>query len=118
MSNQGTVGYGPGTTVGPAKALLAHGSSPGPPGLRLVHRPGSRRAGYAGLLKPTVATRRLNYSLVGLERLRATDHHARINPALPDGPLTKTRSSDRSYCYAPYLVSVPLCRQPSDPLKF
>jgi len=27
-------GYGPGTTVGPAKALLAHGSSPGPPGLR------------------------------------------------------------------------------------
>jgi hypothetical protein len=24
----------------------------------------------------------------------------------------------RSYCYAPYLVSVPLCRQLSDPLKF
>ena len=80
----------------PAKALLAHRSSPGPPGLRLVHRPGARRAGYAGPLKPTVATRRLNYSPVGLERLRAADHHARISPALPDGPLTRTRSSDRS----------------------
>jgi hypothetical protein len=25
---------------------------------------------------------------------------------------------DRANCYAPYLVSVPLCRQLSDPLKF
>ncbi len=64
-------GCGPGTTVSPANALLAHGSSPGPPGLRLVHRPGARRAGCAGPLKPIVATRRPNYDLVGLERLRA-----------------------------------------------
>ena len=72
-------GTGPVLRVGPAKALLAHGSSPGLPGLRLVHRPGARRAGYAGPLKPTVATRRLNYSLVGLERLRTAGHHAQIN---------------------------------------
>jgi hypothetical protein len=37
-------------------------------------------------------TRRPNDNLVGLERFRAADHHARTNPALPDGPLTRTRS--------------------------
>ena len=43
-----------------------------------------------------VATRRPNDNLVGLERFRAADHHARTNPALPDGPLNRTRSGDRS----------------------
>jgi hypothetical protein len=41
-------------------------------------------------------TRRPNDNLVGLERFRAADHHARTDPALPDGPLTRARSGDRS----------------------
>ena len=49
----------------PAKALLAHGSSPGSPGLRLVHRPGARRPGYAGPLKPTARPRRAGRSAAG-----------------------------------------------------
>lgn len=43
-------------------------------------------------------TRRPNDNLVGLERFRAADHHARTNPALPDGPLTRTRSGDCRLC--------------------
>jgi hypothetical protein len=49
-----------------------------------------------GPLKPIVATPRPNDNLVGLERFRAADHHVRTNPALPDGPLTRARSGDRS----------------------
>ncbi len=71
MSARGAVGVGPGTAVGLANPLLAHGVISCPPGLRLVHRPGARRAGYAGPLKPIAATRRPNYDLVDLERLRA-----------------------------------------------
>ena len=55
MSAQGAVEVRTWYCVGPADAILAHGSSPGSPGLRPVHRLGARRPGCAGPLKPTVA---------------------------------------------------------------
>jgi hypothetical protein len=88
--------HGPGTTVGQAKALLATGHL-------LAHQDYGLFTGQEHGVQATPGRRsppwrrRLNYSLVGLERLRAVDHYARIDLALPDGPLTRTRSSDADY---------------------